>query len=891
MSNGDGNAWYVTFNTASNTWATKEIIAGMNGQPPNRFRSRVAMALDSNQIPHVIYPNANDGGLTYANRMGGTWSAGQGLTTVTSTEHPSLTFDKSGVLHLVYYDINSGNIFYQERSGSGSWSSAETVATGMLVTVDQAPSVAVDSLNNAWICFVTSATGDTCQLRKRTGANSYANMNPPKAAGHAPSVYIDASDNVYAFEGHDITVIQPFVQVLNSGNWGPYTQLSTGPPTRDGGSSPRFDPLWPSSTVDIDTTALDETNGSFGLTYYIHGTPPGAVATPTADLSTTTLTFASQGVGTTSAAQSVTLTNTGNAALTIASITLTGANSGDFAQTNTCPVSPTTLAAGSNCSINVTFKPTATGTRNASVTITDNAANNPQSVALTGTGVAPVVSLSPASLSFGNQSVGTSSAAQNVTLSNTGNAALTITSIVITGTNSGDFSETNTCPASPATLAAGANCTISVTFKPTATGNRAASISITDNASGSQQAVSLTGTGTQAPAVTLSPTSLSFGNERVGTSSAAQSVTLTNSGNATLTLSIAIAGTNSGDFSQTNTCGASVAAGANCMINVTFKPTATGNRSASVTITDNAPGSPHTVALTGTGTAPAVTLAPTSLNFAGQLVTTASAAQSITLTNSGTATLNITSITITGANSGDFSETNTCGASVAAGANCSVSVTFKPTATGSRAASVTITDDAAGGPQAVALSGTGTDFTIDVAGGSSNTATVTAGQAATYNLQVTPVSGFNGTVTLSCSGAPSEATCTPSVASVTPNGNTASAFAVNVATMAPSIFAPRGMPPRYPPRTWIRIVLPWVVLFTLVLLLARVAATRRHSRWALAPAFVVVLGILSCIGGCTGGSSGGGNHNPGTPTGTYTLMVTGGSNGVNRTLQLTLKVN
>src|SRR5258707_15059406 len=105
-----------------------------------------------------------------------------------------------------------------------------------------------------------------------------------------------------------------------------------------------------------------------------------------------------------------------------------------------------------------------------------------------------------------------------------------------------------------------------------------------------------------APVVSLSATSIGFGNQPIGTSGAAQSVTLTNTGNATLTLSIAITGTNSGDFAQTNTCGASVTAGANCTISVTFDPTASGSRSASVTITDNAPGSPHGLSLTGMGT-------------------------------------------------------------------------------------------------------------------------------------------------------------------------------------------------------------------------------------------------------------------------------------------------
>ncbi len=134
----------------------------------------------------------------------------------------------------------------------------------------------------------------------------------------------------------------------------------------------------------------------------------------------------------------------------------------------------------------------------AGVTITDNASGSPQSVALSGSGTtasAPVVSLSPTSLSFGNHQINTTSSARTVTLTNSGNAALAIHSIALSGPNSGDFHQQNTCPSSSSTLAVGASCTISVTFTPTAEGNRSASLAITDNASGSPQSVTLSGTG------------------------------------------------------------------------------------------------------------------------------------------------------------------------------------------------------------------------------------------------------------------------------------------------------------------------------------------------------------------------------------------------------------
>ncbi len=439
-------------------------------------------------------------------------------------------------------------------------------------------------------------------------------------------------------------------------------------------------------------TAAGARTGTISVNDNAPGSPHTASLTgtgttaPFVSLSPTSLGFGNQLLNSASAAQSVTLTNTGSAALTITSI----AASGDFSQTNTCGA---TVAVAGTCAISVKFTPSATGSRTGSISVTDNASGSPHTVSLTGTGTAPLVSLAPTSLSFGNQLLNTASAAQSVTLTNTGSAALTITGIAA----SGDFSQTNTCGGS---VAAAGTCTISVTFTPTAAGSRTGTISVTDNASGSPQTVTLAGTGTTAPAVSFSPTGLSFGNQPLTTTSAAQVVTLTNTGSAALTITTVAA---SGDFSQTNTCGASVAPAGTCAISVTFAPAATGSRAGTVSVTDNASGSPHTVALAGTGTAPAVSFAPTSLTFGNQALNTASAAQVVTLTNTGSAALTITTI----AASGDFSQTNTCGASVAAAGTCTISVTFTPTAAGSRTGAVSVTDNAGGSPQTVALTGTG----------------------------------------------------------------------------------------------------------------------------------------------------------------------------------------
>jgi len=427
-------------------------------------------------------------------------------------------------------------------------------------------------------------------------------------------------------------------------------------------------------------------------------------------LSSTTLNFADQGIGSTSTPQSVTLTNIGNAALTLSSVQVTGSNVGDFTLTNHCGSS---LAASAQCALAVTFAPSAAGTRTASVVFTDNAAGSPQSLNMTGTGTGPGVRLSATPLTFGSQLVGTSSPAQTVTLTNNGNSALGINSLVVTGANPGDFPERSTCGSS---VAAGASCSISVTFAPAAAGNRSATLVVTDNSgnvAGSTQNVGLTGSGT-ASSVSLSATALTFASLAVATTSAAQAVALTNTGNASLSIpSITVTGTNTSDFSQTNTCGNSVAANSSCTISVTFTPAATGARTAAVSISDNAAGSPQTVSLSGTGTAPAVSLSPTSLSFGSQAVATGSTAQTVTLTNSGNATLSITSLVPTGANASDFAETaDTCGSSVAAGGNCTIEVTFTPSASGQRTATLSITDNTSGSPQTVSLSGTGSHDVI-----------------------------------------------------------------------------------------------------------------------------------------------------------------------------------
>jgi len=434
-----------------------------------------------------------------------------------------------------------------------------------------------------------------------------------------------------------------------------------------------------------------------------------------------TVTFGNQPVGIASTSQSATVTNTGTATLTF-SYQVEGANAGDYTPGGNCG---TSLAPSAQCTLSVTFTPSAVGIRTASVVFTGNFAAATQIVNLTGTGVAPEVGLSTTGLTFGSQLVGTSSPPQTVTLTNSGSAPLSITSTLLTGTNSSYFPiQTNSCPVSPSTLAANGICTITVAFNPTSAGTFTAAVTITDNNNetpNSTQTVSLTGTG-GAPSASLSTPSAPpppFGPQGVGTTSSPAAILLSNTGNATLNIaSIGFAGTNAADFAVANTtCGSTLGPSpATCTISVTFTPLGAGPRVGTLVVTDNSnnvPNSMQTVTLTGanttgTGNAAVASLSPTTLAFGSQTLGVASSALTATLSNTGNITMT-TAVTETGTSAGDFSESDNCG-SVAAGANCTISVTFKPTVTPPtlEMALLTLTGNASNSPQTLSLSGTGT---------------------------------------------------------------------------------------------------------------------------------------------------------------------------------------
>ena len=318
----------------------------------------------------------------------------------------------------------------------------------------------------------------------------------------------------------------------------------------------------------------------------------------------------------------------------------------------------------------------------------------------------PVTVAVPASINFGAFNLGMPSSAVAVTLSNSGSAPLNSLGVSLTGTNPGSYSESSVnCGTS---LPIDANCTTQVTFTPIDVGTQAANLTFTDNAPNSPQNVALTGQGNGAGA-RFNVTSLTFPVTLVGSSSIIQKVSLTNYGNMNLTFSSPIlTGGNSNSFAvSAGNCVSPLLPGATCALNTQFKPKTSGLLSSTVSLSDNAFNSPQTFSVSGTGTFGM--LQPPSLAFPNTAVGTTSAAQTVTLTNIGTKSMTIVlPITITGTNPNDFVlQSTTCTSTLAGGASCTITAAFKPTATGSRSALISINDDGTGVPETVPLSGTG----------------------------------------------------------------------------------------------------------------------------------------------------------------------------------------
>lgn len=514
----------------------------------------------------------------------------------------------------------------------------------------------------------------------------------------------------------------------------------------------------------------------------------------TATVSPTSLRFSSQAYGTTSTAQTVTVTNTGSTALTPTSIAV----SGDFGETDNC--ANATVQAGASCTVQVTFTPSQTGTLTGQLTIDGNISGGPLTVALSGTGTsAGAVQVSPVSISFGTVEVGTTSSALQVTLQNSGATAANITSIMATA----PFAlASNACGTS---IAANSACQLTVDFAPTQTGAATGSLTVVDDAG--TQTVALSGTGAAPPTDTLSPASLTFSGTIIGQLSAPQTVTLTNSGGEPLT---GIAATVSGPFQVSSNCGTQLAANASCAISVVYAPSTAGTQTGTLTVADAL--KTQTVALTGTGLLPPViAMSPTSLSFSSQPVGTASAPLTLTVSNTGGAPMANVGFQITGLSTGSFATgSTTCGATLANGSSCTVQVIFSPATAGGNAATLTATSSTLGvKPVSIALSGTGIatnginaspaqmSFVAATLGqaGAAQTVTVTnSGTVAASGLSLVVTASFTLTQNTCGTSLAAGASCSTGVVfTPTVNGTVTGTLTVNSSTYNPATVLLTGL--------------------------------------------------------------------------------------------------
>ncbi len=442
------------------------------------------------------------------------------------------------------------------------------------------------------------------------------------------------------------------------------------------------------STLDLSATVYNAAPGTCFLAddaaITVHASGTAATVTPAS------LSFGTQEVGQASPAKQVRIDNIGDTTLTVTGITLSGDGSDEFGlDQGDC----TSVLPGQSCAFSVTFAPTREGAVTATATIAADAASGEMSVQLSGTGGVPQLSTDVTALDFGTQTG--PSAPQTVTLHNDGSGPVTVTGIDVTGNQASDFAATQNCAGT--TLAAGDSCTISsVTFTPSAVGPRQASLDVL--ADGMQLSVSLTGTGQSL--VVAQPTALDFGSWGVGTTSTAQTVTVTNAGSPAVdAVAVRITGPQQPEFAATSTC-TSLAPSASCTVSMTFRPTTGGQAEATLVVSATGAASPATVSLTGVGL-PVADLSLASISGPSKPASGSTQSYTVTATNKGpspaSAMISVTlpsgfsfvsvnrtgcTVSATGSNGG----TVTCsGIPLAKGASASLTVTVQVTApTGSK---------------------------------------------------------------------------------------------------------------------------------------------------------------------------------------------------------------
>jgi hypothetical protein len=474
----------------------------------------------------------------------------------------------------------------------------------------------------------------------------------------------------------------------------------------------------PASTGNANGTISIATNAGSPVTIAVSGTGTQSGLS----ISPATFDFGSVVDGQTKS-QNFTLTNTGTATLTVTQISVAG--SGYSASgLNT----PTTIGVGKTAAFSLLFAPTTAGSLSGSVSISSDAPSSPNVASVAGTGVAASVTISPSpsSLSFGNVNAGSSSS-KSVTITNSGNSSVTLSQVTVSAKDvlaSG--------MSTPMTLTPGQNASLNLTFNPSAAESVTGNVTISST-QGTSAVIPVTANGVQA-ALSLTPSSVSFGNVTVGSPNS-QTIQISNTGSAVLTIS-QLSVTGSGFSTSSVGLPLSLNPGAASTFNVQFAPQSAGSVSGSISLVSNAPNSPGTLALSGTGVAatPTISLSSTNLSF-GSVNTGSSAQQSITITDTGNANVTVSQINVSGSG---YSLTG-AGTPVTLSPSQTLTFTvhFSPSSAGTDNGSVSIVSNASGSPASVSLTGTGVAQSHTVALNWNASASTVSG----YNVYRTTTSG------------------------------------------------------------------------------------------------------------------------------------------------------
>jgi hypothetical protein len=503
----------------------------------------------------------------------------------------AVTVTNTGTIALPFTSIAIG--------GAGASQFAQTNTCGTSIAVSASCTINVvfnptaPGASTATLSVNTSAGAGTQSITLNGSAATPAFVLAPAALDFGSQATTAASAAQPAMLTNTGTVALPLTSLTITGaNATVYSQSNACAATIAVGAACTVNVVFKPTAAGATTASLNVNIANGAATQAVALTGTGV--TPSYTAAPTTLAFGVQSTAAASTPLSITVTNTGTIAVPITSILVQGANPAVFSQTNTCAG---TVAVGGACTVNVVFTPTAVGAATATLHINVAGGVASQSISLSGTGAVPLYTVAPASVDFGTQRTTTASAPVRLTVSNTGLLVLPIAGIALAGANANQFSQSNTCSSS---LAVGANCTVNLVFAPSVPGVDSATLNVNGGGGAAAQSVALTGTGAT-PTYTVSPGTLTFGSQDAGSTSAPQTITITNTGSILVPVnSIVLTGAGAAQFSQTANCPSTLAPGASCTVQVRFVPATAGSQSAQLTVS-SVPSS-HAVDLTGTAT-------------------------------------------------------------------------------------------------------------------------------------------------------------------------------------------------------------------------------------------------------------------------------------------------